>query len=515
MPRGGRLDALQATLDADARATPLLDEVRTRAAGVKHIGFGPFKRENQDEFAVSLGQAFGGAGGGNLFCVFDGHGACGKDAAAYARQQLPLLLDAEMRAHGARAAGARGVGGGGGNGGGGGGGGNGGGGNGGNGGGNGGGGGGAAGDEQAQLLRGDVEALMAEAFRDTERALQRAGVNLAASGTTATVVYQRGNRLWVASAGDSRVVLCSRVDAPPAAVGGAAGEQPAGGGGGGGAFGVGGGLGGGGGGGNPGGRSAGKAGAAASQQQQMAAAAQAVLSAVGAPASEDSGGGGGGGGGNGSGNGGGGGNGSGNGGGGGAGAPGSPETSGGGGSANPTADADGAGVAGPSQRVPGVPGLWRATPLTIDHRPRRPSERRRVEAAGGRVAPKRLPSGRAVGEPRLWLADLPSPGLLLSRSLGDLAAASVGCTSDPEVTHAALRPRRDRYLVLASDGVWDVLGNGRVCELVAGAGSPRAGCRAVLDAALGEWEERMSADNVTVVVVEFDWGDGGGAAEEG
>jgi hypothetical protein len=40
----------------------------------------------------------------------------------------------------------------------------------------------------------------------------------------------------------------------------------------------------------------------------------------------------------------------------------------------------------------------------------------RIEAAGARVAPKRLPSGRSVGEPRLWLQDAGGPGLLLSRS---------------------------------------------------------------------------------------------------
>lgn len=39
----------------------------------------------------------------------------------------------------------------------------------------------------------------------------------------------------------------------------------------------------------------------------------------------------------------------------------------------------------------------------------------RVEAAGGRVEPKKLPSGKTVGEPRLWLQHIPSPGLLLSR----------------------------------------------------------------------------------------------------
>lgn len=67
-----------------------------QAAGLKHIGFGPFKRENQDEFFIQVGD-FGGVNGGNLFCVFDGHGTHGKDAALYSRQLLPRLLDVELR----------------------------------------------------------------------------------------------------------------------------------------------------------------------------------------------------------------------------------------------------------------------------------------------------------------------------------------------------------------------------------------------------------------------------------
>lgn len=31
------------------------------------------------------------------------------------------------------------------------------------------------------------------------------------------------------------------------------------------------------------------------------------------------------------------------------------------------------------------------------------------------MEPKRLPSGKTVGEPRLWLQHIPSPGLMLSR----------------------------------------------------------------------------------------------------
>ncbi len=78
------------------------------------------------------------------------------------------------------------------------------------------------------------------------------------------------------------------------------------------------------------------------------------------------------------------------------------------------------------------------------------------------MQPKRLPSGRTVGEPRMWLQQAHSPGLLLSRSLGDLMASTVGCTATPEVSFATLRPHVDIFMVLASDGVWDVLSNDQV-----------------------------------------------------
>lgn len=69
-----------------------------QAAGLKHIGFGPFKRENQDEFFIQVGN-FGKQHSSNLFCVFDGHGSHGKDAAYHSRQLLPRLLDAELGYH--------------------------------------------------------------------------------------------------------------------------------------------------------------------------------------------------------------------------------------------------------------------------------------------------------------------------------------------------------------------------------------------------------------------------------
>lgn len=45
----------------------------------------------------------------------------------------------------------------------------------------------------------------------------------------------------------------------------------------------------------------------------------------------------------------------------------------------------------------------------------------------------------------------------------------------------------------------------QVCDIVVESPDPHTACRRVLDAALYEWEERMSADNITVVVIEVDW----------
>lgn len=69
-----------------------------------------------------------------------------------------------------------------------------------------------------------------------------------------------------------------------------------------------------------------------------------------------------------------------------------------------------------------------------------------------------------VGEPRMWLPDRPVPGLLLSRAVGDEVASTVGCIACPEVVHRRLRPNCDAFLVLASDGVWDVLTTSQACS---------------------------------------------------
>ena len=49
----------------------------------------------------------------------------------------------------------------------------------------------------------------------------------------------------------------------------------------------------------------------------------------------------------------------------------------------------------------------------------------------------------------------------MARSFGDLVAASVGVSPEPEVLDFELEPD-DKFIVIASDGVWEFLSNEQV-----------------------------------------------------
>ena len=160
-----------------------------------------------------------------------------------------------------------------------------------------------------------------------------------------------------------------------------------------------------------------------------------------------------------------------------------------------------------------------AKQLTFDHRPG--SERARLENAGGRVAARRggTRGDAEIGPERLFLRDARLPGILLSRSFGDDVASSVGCFAVPEIARREVR-KRDRALILASDGVWDAVDNEQVAtalERVAaeireasrgdgiGERPEKIVARTTRDAALAGWARRGElADNVGVVAVMLD-----------
>ncbi|XP_020085336.1 probable protein phosphatase 2C 30 [Ananas comosus] len=91
----------------------------------------------------------------------------------------------------------------------------------------------------------------------------------------------------------------------------------------------------------------------------------------------------------------------------------------------------------------------RAIPLSVDHKPDRPDELARIEAAGGRV---------------IYVNGARVHGILaMSRALGD-KYLKPEVISDPEIK-VVERTAEDEFIILASDGLWDVLSNELACDV--------------------------------------------------
>lgn len=86
--------------------------------------------------------------------------------------------------------------------------------------------------------------------------------------------------------------------------------------------------------------------------------------------------------------------------------------------------------------------------------------------SGGRVSAMVDPStGFQVGPHWVWLKDIDIPGLAMSWSFGDEIVWNVGVICDPEIREIELE-EQDKFIIMASDGVWEFMSNREVMELV-------------------------------------------------
>lgn len=132
--------------------------------------------------------------------------------------------------------------------------------------------------------------------------------------------------------------------------------------------------------------------------------------------------------------------------------------------------------------------------LTRDHKPGDASERERIRGAGGVVV-------------NVQGIDRTMGVLSLSRALGDWYARPF-VSQEPETYQYALTGKED-YLLLATDGLWDVLSNqdaADVVDRVRAERGPTAGARptpSLARAVVDEAVRRGSTDNITVVWVDL------------
>ncbi|CAD8178147.1 unnamed protein product [Paramecium octaurelia] len=148
--------------------------------------------------------------------------------------------------------------------------------------------------------------------------------------------------------------------------------------------------------------------------------------------------------------------------------------------------------------------------LSVDHKPHLEGERQRIEQHGGVVDTYHLPSGAPIGPSRVWAKGAQFPGLAMSRSLGDLVAASVGVSQMPELNLVDIVNKEDLFIVLGSDGIWEFLNNQTIAELVYPfymKNDPQGACQKIIQEAVAAWKAYSEGiDDITAIVIFFQYG---------
>lgn len=137
--------------------------------------------------------------------------------------------------------------------------------------------------------------------------------------------------------------------------------------------------------------------------------------------------------------------------------------------------------------------------FTHDHKPDSPKEKERILDAGGRVFAVEYDDG-IDGPPRVWLGHMDVPGLAMSRSLGDAVAHTAGVISDPEFTERELT-EQDKFLVVATDGLWEFVTNDDTVNIVKDCNSPNHAVEVLMKEANQRWlAEEQVIDDTTIIV---------------
>ncbi|CAK7346864.1 unnamed protein product [Dovyalis caffra] len=124
-----------------------------------------------------------------------------------------------------------------------------------------------------------------------------------------------------------------------------------------------------------------------------------------------------------------------------------------------------------------------AIPLSIDHKPDRSDERQRIEEAGGFI---------------IWAGTWRVGGVLaVSRAFGDKLLKPY-VVAEPEIQEEEIDGVE--FIIVASDGLWNVLSNKDAVALVQDITDAEAASRKLIQEAYA----RGSSDNITCVVVRFD-----------
>ena len=169
-------------------------------------------------------------------------------------------------------------------------------------------------------------------------------------------------------------------------------------------------------------------------------------------------------------------------------------------------------------------GRYEAVDLSEDCKPDTPAEMERIHAAGGTVSPAQ--GGRPS---RVWANG--RIGLAMSRSIGDgeckrrappdprpegarmrcdrpISPRRYGVIPDPEIKRFELQPAADgardgdKFIIVASDGVWEFISSAEAVDIVAASGDASNACAELVQKAALRWKvnEGNYRDDITAIV---------------
>ena len=120
--------------------------------------------------------------------------------------------------------------------------------------------------------------------------------------------------------------------------------------------------------------------------------------------------------------------------------------------------------------------------ISIDHKCTDPKEEERILLNGGKIT-----KNRVMGQ------------LVLSRCLGDLYCKKYGVSNIPDISVNKLE-ENVKYVVVASDGVWDVVKENELLQLSKNRKNAEGFCKDLVKLAI----DKDTKDNVSCIVISFD-----------
>merc|ERR1712241_333612 len=131
---------------------------------------------------------------------------------------------------------------------------------------------------------------------------------------------------------------------------------------------------------------------------------------------------------------------------------------------------------------------------TQDHKPSNPPELERIQNAGGSVMIQRVNGSLAV-----------------SRALGDFEYKNVDgkgpteqlVSPEPEFYMKKRESDKDEFLVLACDGVWDVMTNEDICSFVAARMRVTDNLEQIANEVIDTCLHKGSRDNMSIIIIAF------------